>query len=77
MKLLRRTALVTTAEKTGYGERAVRLSFRTHPKSTVRIYRRSLQWAMYGADPQRTQAHDEHHACGRRSASSGRAGSAR
>ena len=59
VKLLRRTALVTTAEKPGYGERAVRLSFRTHPKSTVRIYRRSLQWAMYGADPQRTQAHDD------------------
>ena len=45
--------------KPGYGERAVRLSFRTHPKSTIRIYRRSLQWAMYGADPQRTQAHDD------------------
>ena len=25
----------------------------------MRIYRRSLQWAMYGADPQRTQAHDD------------------
>jgi outer membrane protein assembly factor BamB len=59
VKLLHHTALMTTAEKTGYGERAVRLSFRTHPKSTVRIYRRALQWAMYGADPQRTQAHDD------------------
>ena len=25
----------------------------------MRIYRPSLQWAMYGADPQRTQAHDD------------------
>src|SRR3954447_10556654 len=58
VKLLRRTSLVTTAEKRGYGERAVRLAFRTHPKSTVRIYRRSLQWTMFGADPQRTQSHE-------------------
>jgi outer membrane protein assembly factor BamB len=57
VKLLRRASLVTTAEKPGYGERAVRLPFRTHPKSTLRIYRRALQWAMYGADPQRTQSH--------------------
>jgi outer membrane protein assembly factor BamB len=54
--LLRRAALVTLAAKTGYDEHAVRLSFRSRPKSTIRIYRRSLQWAMYGADPGRTQA---------------------
>ena len=54
--LERRAALVTAAEKPGYGERAVRLSFRTRPKSTIRIYRRSLQWTMYGADARRTQA---------------------
>src|SRR3954447_5303553 len=58
VKLLRRASLLTTAEKPGYGERAVRLPFRTHPKSTVRIYRRSLQWTMFGADPQRTQSHE-------------------
>jgi outer membrane protein assembly factor BamB len=52
----RRAALITQALKTGYGRRAVRLSFRIHPKSTIRIYRRSLQWTMYGADPGRTQA---------------------
>jgi outer membrane protein assembly factor BamB len=52
----RRTALVTAARKSGYDERAVRLSFRTRPKSTMRIYRRSLQWTMYGADARRTQA---------------------
>jgi outer membrane protein assembly factor BamB len=58
VKLRRRSSLLTTAEKPGYGERAVRLPFRTHPKSTVRIYRRSLQWTMFGADPQRTQSHE-------------------
>ncbi len=39
--LAHRAPLVTSAAKLGYGERAVRLSFRTHPKSTIRIYRRS------------------------------------
>jgi outer membrane protein assembly factor BamB len=54
--LLHRGALVTRALKPGYGRRAVRLAFRTHPRSTIRIYRRSLQWTMYGAEPGRTQA---------------------
>ncbi len=51
-----RSALVTRAAKSGYAEHAARLPFRTHPKSTIRIYQRSLQWAMYGADPARSQA---------------------
>jgi outer membrane protein assembly factor BamB len=51
----RRGALVTVASKPGYAPRAVRLAFRTHPKSTIRIYRQALQWAMYGAGPERTQ----------------------
>lgn len=55
--LVRRTALVTTAAKPGYGERSVRLSFRTHPQSTIRIYRHALQWPLYGATIQRDQAH--------------------
>ncbi len=54
--LPRRSSLVTQAVKPGYAAHAVRLSFRTHPKSTIRIYRRSLQWAMYGANPSRSQA---------------------
>jgi outer membrane protein assembly factor BamB len=54
--LLRHTALVTAAIKSGYDERAVRLSFAKRPKSTIRIFRRSLQWTMYGADASRTQA---------------------
>jgi eukaryotic-like serine/threonine-protein kinase len=54
--LAHRSALVTVAAKAGYGKRAVRLPFRTHPKSTIRIFRRSLQWTVYGGDAQRTQA---------------------
>jgi outer membrane protein assembly factor BamB len=54
--LLRHASLVTAAVKSGYDERAVRLSFAKRPKSTIRIYRRSLQWTMYGADASRTQA---------------------
>jgi outer membrane protein assembly factor BamB len=54
--LAHRAALVTRAVKKGYGERAVRLPFRSHPKSTIRIYQRSLQWTMYGAGPARAQA---------------------
>src|SRR5439155_17104694 len=54
--LLRHTALVTAAIKNGYDERTVRLSFGKRPKSTIRIFRRSLQWTMYGADAHRTQA---------------------
>ena len=54
--LPRRRSLVTVATKHGYDVKAARLSFRTHPKSTIRIYRRSLQWAMYGANPARSQA---------------------
>lgn len=56
LELGRRAPLVTVASKPGYGERAVRLSFDTHPKSTIRVYRASDQWTMYGAVPSRTQA---------------------
>ena len=55
VRLPHRGALVTVARKTGYGTRAVRLAFRTHPMSTMRIYRPALQWTMYGASPTRTQ----------------------
>jgi outer membrane protein assembly factor BamB len=55
--LARRAALVTKASKRGYATRSVRLQYRTHPKSTIRLYRPALQWTMYGADPQRSQAH--------------------
>jgi outer membrane protein assembly factor BamB len=54
--LAHRAALVTTARKSAYSTRSVRLSFRSHPQSTLRIYRPDQQWTMYGAAPQRTQA---------------------
>jgi outer membrane protein assembly factor BamB len=54
--LLRRSALMTEASKRGYDARAVRLPFHTHPKSTIRIFRRSLQWTLYGGDPARSQS---------------------
>jgi len=56
VKLERRSSLVTVAAKPGYATHAVRLPFRKRPKSTIRIYRRSLQWTMYGVGPTRTQA---------------------
>jgi outer membrane protein assembly factor BamB len=52
----RRTALVTTARRRGYIPRAVRLWYRQRPRSTMRIYQRSLQWPVYGVDAARTQA---------------------
>ncbi len=54
--LAHRAQLITSAAKPGYGERAVRLPFRTHPKSTIRIFRTTSQWTMYGAVPARTQS---------------------
>ncbi|HEU5361792.1 MAG TPA: PQQ-binding-like beta-propeller repeat protein [Gaiellaceae bacterium] len=55
--LAHRAALVTTASKRGYATRSVRLQYRTHPKSTIRLYRPALQWTMYGANAERSQAH--------------------
>jgi outer membrane protein assembly factor BamB len=54
-----RRALLTVAAKPGYGERAVRLAFRTHPQSTIRIFRSAAQWTMYGAVPGRTQTQSQ------------------
>lgn len=49
--LLRRGAYVTVAAKRGYATHAVRIPFRTHPKSTIRIYQRALQWTTYKSEP--------------------------
>ena len=51
----RSSLLAPQVVKPGYTARSVRLSFRTHPNETIRIYRRALQWAMYGANPARSQ----------------------
>ena len=54
--LRRHTALVTEVRARGYLTASQRLPFRTHPQSTVLVYRPSLQWPMYGVDAHRTQA---------------------
>jgi outer membrane protein assembly factor BamB len=54
-------ALVTDVRARGYLSKSVRLPFRTHPQSTVRIYQPSLQWPMYGVDASRTQAQTDIH----------------
>jgi outer membrane protein assembly factor BamB len=50
-------ALVVAVRARGYASRAVRMPFRQRRHATVRLYRSSLQWTMYGATPARTQAH--------------------
>ena len=59
--LRRHAALVTEVRASGYLSLSLRLPFRAHPRSTVRIYRAALQWPMYGVDPSRTQAQTEIH----------------
>jgi outer membrane protein assembly factor BamB len=53
--ILHRAALPVTVSRRGYGTRTVRLWFRQHPRSTVRVYQTRLQWPVYGASPARTQ----------------------
>jgi outer membrane protein assembly factor BamB len=55
LRLAHRGSLVAVASKPGYGERAVRFPFRQAPKSTIRLFRPSRQWTIYGAVPTRTQ----------------------
>jgi outer membrane protein assembly factor BamB len=57
--LRRHVALVTEVRAPGYITRSLRLPFRTRPQSTVRVYRASLQWPMYGVDPSRSQSQTE------------------
>ena len=40
----------------GYLPKLARPPFKKRKKVVVRVYRKSLQWTMYGATPQRTQA---------------------
>ena len=40
----------------GYGSRSERLRFGKRPFQVLRLYRRRLQWPMYGAGPRRTNA---------------------
>lgn len=51
----RRSMFVTVGAR-GFGTRTLYEPFAAHRFVTVRIYRPSLQWPLYGADPARTQA---------------------
>jgi len=53
----RRTALNVTVQANGFTTRTLRELFQLHRKVTIRLYRPSLQWPMYGASPLRSQAH--------------------
>ena len=57
MKIKRRTALPVRVSKPGYATRTVRMPFKQRRQVTVRLFRDSLQWTMYGANNRRTQAH--------------------
>ena len=59
--LRRHVALVTEVRANGYLGRSLRLSFRTRPQSTVRVYQPSLQWPMYGVDASRSQSQTQIH----------------
>jgi outer membrane protein assembly factor BamB len=59
--LRRRAALITDVRASGYLDRSLRLPFRTHPSTTVRVYKTALQWPMYGVDARRTQAQTQIH----------------
>ena len=52
-----RGRLLVTVNKPGYDTYSQRLNFVNRPLHGVRVYQRKLQWTMYGATPQRTQAH--------------------
>ena len=61
LTLRRRAALPVTVSARGYTTRTVRLPFSKRRQGTIRLYRPAQQWAMYGVDPTRTQAHEEIH----------------
>ncbi|MEO5574893.1 MAG: PQQ-binding-like beta-propeller repeat protein [Gaiellaceae bacterium] len=56
VKIKRRTALPVRVSKPGYALKVVRMPFKQKREVTVRLYRDTLQWTMYGANNQRTQA---------------------
>jgi len=59
VKVKRRAAFPVRVSKPGYATRIVRMPFKQHREVTIRLYRDSLQWPMYGANERRTQAHGD------------------
>src|SRR5215211_793333 len=56
LRVRRLAPLPVRVEAPGYLARTVRVPFQRHRQNTVRVYRKALQWPMYGVTPQRTQA---------------------
>jgi outer membrane protein assembly factor BamB len=59
VRIKRRSALPVRVSKPGYAMRIVRMPFKQRRQVTIRLYRDSLQWPMYGANSRRTQAHGD------------------
>jgi outer membrane protein assembly factor BamB len=57
LSIRRRRELPVYASAAGFGKATVRLPFHERPYQVLDLYRPQLQWTMYGATPQRTQAH--------------------
>src|SRR4051794_22893482 len=58
LQLRRLAPLVVSVRARGYGDGELRLPFQHKRRVVVRVYRKRLQWPMYGATFARTQAHD-------------------
>jgi outer membrane protein assembly factor BamB len=56
LPIRRRASLPVTVWARGYATRVVRLPFRRRLSGVVRVYRPAVQWPIYGATPERTQA---------------------
>jgi outer membrane protein assembly factor BamB len=59
IRLERRGPLLVRISGVGYLPKTLRYPFQRRRNMTIRVYRRALQWTMYGANPARTQAHGE------------------
>ncbi len=56
-RLKRRAPLLVSVAARGYEPRSTRMPFQRRRRVVVRVYQSGLQWPMYGAGPERTQAH--------------------
>ena len=59
VRLKRRVSLPVRVTKAGYIPRTVRVPFGRRRAMTVKLYKRSLQWTMFGANARRTSEHGE------------------
>ena len=59
VRIKHRTALEVRISKPGYATRTVRMPFKQRRQVTARLYRKALQWTMFGANAQRTSTQAE------------------